>query len=241
MEIIHHKKPELKMPEFSVDGILHKKLDEYEITKLLNRHTFTMYLGRAGSGKSSLMTSLLQTPELFKKVYTHIHYICPPNSRASMKNNVFEKELPPDKIYDDLKTGTLEGIYSRCMAAAELSENNLIIIDDCQAQLKNADVQKQLLHIVSNRRHARTSIWLLAQNYLLTPKQIRMALGSIFAFKVSKPEMVNLFEEVFENKDKFEAIVKLAWKKSHDFVFIDTGSQRIFLNWSEVIFSCDNI
>ena len=68
-----------------------------------------------------------------------------------------------------------------------------------------------------------------------------MALTDIFAFKVSKPEMVNLFEEVFENKDIFEAIVKMAWKKPHDFVFIDTNSQRIFLNWSEVIFSCDNI
>jgi hypothetical protein len=158
-----------------------------------------------------------------------------------MKNNIFEKELPADKIFDDLKTGTLETIYGRCMASAENAENNLIIIDDCQAQLKNADVQKQLLHIVSNRRHARTSIWLLAQNYLLTPKQVRMALTDIFAFKVSKPEMVNLFEEVFENKDKFEAIVKLAWKKPHDFLFIDTNSQRIFLNWSEVIFSCDNI
>ena len=62
-------------------------LDEYEITKLMNRSNFALFLGKAGSGKSTLLISLLQSPSLFKKVYHNIILFCPPNSRASTKND----------------------------------------------------------------------------------------------------------------------------------------------------------
>ena len=52
--------PELRMPAFLVDGELSSKLNDFELTKLLNKHNFTLFLGRAGSGKSSLAISFLQ-------------------------------------------------------------------------------------------------------------------------------------------------------------------------------------
>jgi hypothetical protein len=238
MNIIKNKKPDLKLPVFSVDGELHKKLNEYEITRLLNKHTFTMFLGKAGSGKSSLMISLLNTGELFKKVFNHIFYFCPKNSQASMKDNVFEKNLAEDKIFDELTVASLETVYHRCMDNATEGENNLIILDDMQASLKNIDVQKYLLHIVSNRRHARTSIWLLSQNFLLCPAQIRQSLTDMFIFKVSKREVVNIFEQVFESpKEKFDIVLSLAWKRPHSFLYINTETQRIFLDWDELVFT----
>ena len=50
-----NKKPFLKSPTFTVDGKLNEKLDSIEIFKLMNKSHFCLFLGEAGSGKSSLV------------------------------------------------------------------------------------------------------------------------------------------------------------------------------------------
>ena len=77
IEIKHNEAPNLKKPKFTVDGMLHEKLNEYEITRLMNKANFTLFLGKAGSGKSTLLISMLNTPSLFKKVYHKIILFCP--------------------------------------------------------------------------------------------------------------------------------------------------------------------
>src|ERR1700722_6253403 len=90
------------MPTFIADGQLATKLNDYELTALLNKHNFTLFLGKAGSGKSSLVISLLQTPTMFKKVFHNVILFTPINSRASVKNGFWDKHLPDDQIYDTL-------------------------------------------------------------------------------------------------------------------------------------------
>ena len=53
--IISNKIPTLKMPKFSVDTELDSKLNDYELTSLMNKSNFTLFLGKPGSGKSSLL------------------------------------------------------------------------------------------------------------------------------------------------------------------------------------------
>ena len=89
MNIIKNKEPKLLMPSFSVDTQLSKKLNEYDITRLMNKSNFSLFLGKAGSGKTSLMTSFLKTPALFKKVYHNVFLFMPSNSRNSMEDNFF--------------------------------------------------------------------------------------------------------------------------------------------------------
>ena len=48
--------------------------------------------------------------------------------------------------------------------------------------------------------------------------------------------MKDIFEEQIETmKDKFEEILSLAYKNPHEFLSIDTNTQRCFNNWDEVI------
>ena len=61
----NNKKPKLKAPSFTVDGILNEKLDNIEIFKLMNKSHFCLFLGKAGSGKSSLVISFLNSKEAF--------------------------------------------------------------------------------------------------------------------------------------------------------------------------------
>lgn len=226
--------PPLKKPSFVVDGKLHDKLDEYEITKLMNKHTFSLFLGKAGSGKSTLLISLLQSPQLFKNVYHNIILFCPPNSRASIKND-FWSVLPDEQIYDELNYDNLVEAYSLAEDNASQGFRTLIVLDDVQKFLKG-ECEKLLLHMVNNRRHASLSIWMACQTYKSIPMQVRMGLTSLFIFKINKQEMANIFDEQVEIPDEaFKELVSISYKKPHDFIFIDSNSQRIFLNWNEII------
>lgn len=236
--IKQNEAPELKLPKFTVDDELHKKLNDYELTKLMNQHNFTLFLGMPKSGKSSLTIGFLQTKTMFKGVFHNIFLFCPPNSRASIKNDFWGKNLPEDQIYDDLTLETLGAAYNMAQVDGQEGFQSLIVIDDMQSALKNMDIQKLLLHMVSNRRHAKLSIWLLCQSYFTIPRMVRNSLTNLFVFKVSKNDMTEIFKEVIEmDFDKFTHVLENSFKKKHDFLFINRETKQLFINWDEIIYS----
>jgi energy-coupling factor transporter ATP-binding protein EcfA2 len=228
-----NNEPIMKKPKFSVDGELHKKLNDYEITKLMNKSNMTLFLGRAGSGKSTLLISMLSS--LFNNVFHKIILFCPPNSRASIKND-FWSALPEEQIYDELNYETLNEAYEIAKENADLGCKTLIILDDVQKNLKG-ESEKLLLEMANNRRHASLSIWLACQTYRSIPLQVRAGLTDLFIFKINKNEMHNIFEEQIELDEKiFKEILNLSFKNAHDFLYINSNSKKIFINWDEVIY-----
>ena len=240
--IKRNKEPKLERPTFNVDDELDKKLNEFEITKLMNKSNFSLFLGKAGSGKSSLLISFLKTKKLFKRVYEQIFLFMPANSRASIKGGFFDKYLDPEQIFDDVKLDDLERVYDIAKENALEGNKTLIIFDDVQKYFKQSDNEKLLLHIINNRRHARVSIWFACQTYKSIPPQIRQGLTDIFCFKINKKEMENIFlEQIEQHKEKFIEILEICYKNPHDFLYINTNSQKLFSNWDEIIISTDNI
>ena len=71
MKLKKHQEIKLKLPSFQVDTPLSPHLDEIPLLQLLNKSFACSFIGRAGSGKTSLMTGLLQTKHKFKKVFKH--------------------------------------------------------------------------------------------------------------------------------------------------------------------------
>jgi hypothetical protein len=155
--------PKLLRPKFTVDDELDSKLNDYEITSLMNKSNFTVFLGRAGSGKTSLLTSLINSKTAFKKVFHTIILFMPPNSRNSIKGNFFEDKLPDDQIYDEVTLENLKEVYATAQGNADEGFNTLILFDDVQKYFKG-ECEKFLLHMINNRRHARLSLWVAAQN-----------------------------------------------------------------------------
>lgn len=236
VSIKENPEPPLRKPTFLVDGKLDPKLDNFELTKLMNRSNFTLFCSKAGGGKTTMIISLLNTPALFKNVYHTIYLFMGKNSRDSIKGSFFDKKLPEDQIYDDLTVESLGEVYEKVKTDAEEGYKSLIIMDDVQRNLKNKDVEKMLLHMVNNRRHLGLSIWLANQNYYAMPKQVRFGLTDIFLFNVSKKELDNVNEEHVElPKDTFMKIVKLCFKEPHDFMYVNSNAQRIFANWDSVV------
>ena len=235
LKLKNNKKPNLNIPSFSVDNKLKDKLDNIEIFKLMNKSHFALFLGKAGSGKSSLVISFLNSKEAFKKCFHNIFLFCPANSRSSIKDDFWENNLEEEQIYDDLTIDNLIDAYSKIEQDSLQGFKSLIILDDVQKNLKG-DCEKFLLHIINNRRHNRICIWICCQNYKTIPLQVRLTLTDLFIFKVGKQEIENIYEELTEiDKNKFNIITNNAYKNLGDFIYLNCLSQRLFNNWDEII------
>ena len=235
ISIKKNEEPKLNKPTFSVDGKLHEKLDDFEITKLMNKPNVTLFLGRGGSGKSTLLISFLKSKPLFKRIYHKIILFCPPNSRGSINGDFWAKNLEPEDIYDELTLESLQEAYDIAEANRDEGLRTLIIFDDVQKQMKG-ECEKLILHMINNRRHASLSMWFACQNYINIPKQVRQNLTDLFVFKVSKVEMNNIFTEHLElSKEIFEKLQNMLYKVPHEFLYINTLSGRLFKQWDELI------
>lgn len=238
MKLLKHNYPKLKFPEFQVDEPLSQHLNDDPLLKHLNRSFTTGLIGKAGSGKTSLMVSLLQTPKKMKKIFHKIYLFMPNSSQSSMKNNIFDV-LPDDQKFEGVNFENLSYVYEQLLEQSKENKLSLLIFDDVQSYLKNLEVELNLLHIIANRRHLRTSIFLLCQNFIKIPKQIRMAFTDVFLFNISKEEYKNIYEELLTiPKNEFIEILKYYKKEkeynNNSFIYIH-DYDKVFINWTEIL------
>jgi hypothetical protein len=228
--------PIMPVCEMICDGGLSEKLNKYELTKFLNKHSVNLFCGSAGSGKTSLLYSFFKSGKLLKKVYENIYVFQPINSGDSMSDPLF-KRIPEDQQYSELTPDNLTEVMDK-INNEDPSYNNCIIIDDMTAYLKNYENEKILKNIVFNRRHMRTSIFMLVQSYVSVPLQIRKLFSNLFIFKVNKREFNTIMEENIEKKKELhDEIRNIIFDKPHSYMFLNTDSGRIFKKFDELIFS----
>jgi DNA replication protein DnaC len=85
-------KPPIKKIKFLCDVPIHSKLDDYELTKnSMNRPNTTAFIGRQGSGKTSLMINFVSS--IYKKCFHKIYIFMRETSRNSLDKNIFDKYL----------------------------------------------------------------------------------------------------------------------------------------------------
>ena len=233
ISIKENEKPKLSCSmETNCDLILHEKLNKYELTKFLNKHSTNLIVGRPGSGKSSFLYSLFK--DSLKKVYHHIYYFCPKKSMDSVKNNIFEK-LPEDQIYNELTYENLNDVLYK-INDTDKKYNNVIILDDMGAYLKQNETKQLFKMILMNKRHLSLSLFVLQQTYFSIDKDLRRLFDNFFIYKVNKNELENIFEEVIEHhKEKAMQISKIVYDKPYQFLFIHPDSQRLFKSWDEIL------
>jgi ABC-type dipeptide/oligopeptide/nickel transport system ATPase component len=235
IKIIKNEIPKMKQPKMNVDNILHEKLNNYPLLSTLNKSFILALIGKAGSGKSHFLISMLKSKPLMNKVFENIIIFIPPSSRSSIAGDFWDENLPEENIYDELTLENLMEAYEKCKENAKDGYKSLIIFDDVQKDFKG-QCEKLLQNICNNRRHDRISIIFAVQSYKALSKTARNALTNLIIFKVNKTQMKDIFDEQIETmKEKFEEILNMAYKNPHEFLAIDTNSQRCFNNWDEVI------
>ena len=109
-----------------------------------------------------------------------------------MKQNIFNV-LPDDQVFEDVSQDIFSDVYERLLENTENNHKSLLVFDDVQSYLKNKEVEVNLLHIIANRRHLRSSIFIVAQNYNKIPKNIRQSFTDLFLFNVGKKRIYYYF------------------------------------------------
>jgi len=226
--------PSLSKCEMVCDGGLHEKLNNFELTKFLNSHETNLMIGRPASGKTSLLYSFFKSPKVFRKVFHNIYLFQPSHSRASMKDNIFEK-IPQEQCYEELNYENLQSVMTT-IKDEDKKYNNCIIFDDMTAYLKNGDVKQLLKELIFNRRHLRCTVIFLVQTWYSIEKDIRKLFSNIFCFRVSKQELSTIMDEVVESKAKYmNDIAKIVFDEPYKYLFINVNTQRLFDGWDELI------
>ena len=76
MKIIKHNQPKLLKSEFKCDEILSKYLIDDPLLKNMNKSFCCGLVSKAGGGKTTHLTSLIQTRGFFKKFSIIFIYLC---------------------------------------------------------------------------------------------------------------------------------------------------------------------
>jgi len=161
ISIKKNKSLELSIPDFVCDhNPIGEHLNKYDMLGHLNNYGCNAFIGKPGSGKTSLVVSFLKgkkDKKIFRKCFNHILLVMPESSRKSMKKNIFEKH-DEDKMFEELDSKTISTIYEKLLESSAEKENTLLILDDVGASLKNAEVQQIMRRIIFNRRHLKCQI-----------------------------------------------------------------------------------
>lgn len=233
-------KPELKKTKMVCDCVIDDKLTTYPmVNDCWATTSFNLLLGKMGSGKTSLLVSLMKS--VFKKCFNHIYLVMPESSRNSLQTNIFEKYLPKDQIYSYLDADVLQDIYEKCVENSANEEFSMLIIDDFQNVFKDADVTKTLQKIILKMRHIRTSIWLLQQNFQALPKPLRELTTNVITYNLGKSQMLKLFDEVIQmDKEKFNEIMDLAFVDKYDWLVINLRNKNMYSKFDRIIYEDEN-
>lgn len=244
IKLITNKKPDLPICKMICDVELNPNLNNYELTKFLNKSQSTMIIGRPGSGKTSLLYALFKQdkPNLLKGVFENIFIFQPKESSNSMSDKIFHKNLPEENIFYDLTEDSLNEVFNRIKEDNESDEyvgtmNHCILIDDFTAHLRENPVIKNLLkEILMNRRHLHISIFFLVQSFKSVEPDVRRLIDNFFIYKTSKQGLEQIFHEVIELHTKYILpISNLVFDKKYNFLFLNTESKRMFKGWDEII------
>jgi len=237
MHLKINEAPPMKTISFSCDEEIHHKLNEFPLCRdHLNMYNTTAFIGTQGSGKTSLTINFLSS--FYKKCYHYIYVFMPQTSRNSLKNNIFDKYLPKDQIYEELNGETINDLYAKLKTNSQNGHKSLVIYDDVQKALKDVSVLKSLKNILANQRHLKVVNLILLQNWFALDKSLRELINNVILFKLGKSQTQKVFNEIVEtHRDKFDDIRKLVYDAPHNWLFVNVKSQRMFKCFDEII--CD--
>ncbi len=225
----------LRRPTFTCDSVIHPQIKPC----FPNKSFFMLLVGCAGSGKTSFMVSLLNSPHAYKKVFRHILLLVPPTSRKSLKNDPFVG-LPNDQIFGEFD---IDAVFEKIMSLKENIEPDdpnkhmLVIIDDFASELKNKSARKKLSMLIANRRHMGVSILLLTQYFQSVPKELRQQVSHYCQFRPKNLSDVKRVKDEYLNveSDVADAIYRRCFADEYGFLMLNLNNGKIYCGLDEII------
>eukprot|EP01051_Picozoa_sp_SAG22_P011351 SAG22_NODE_1082_length_5646_cov_20.621597_5_plen_230_part_01 len=180
---------------------------------LPNKNGFAICVtGPSGSGKSSVMFSLIKSKDGYRKRFHKIISVIPESSLNSLKANPL-KDLPEEQRFEDLTLENLDDIIEMVEENREEDLLTLLLLDDVSAELQDPLILKKMMRLYLNRRHLKLSI--ISISHSLTgrgalPYTIRKNLSHLIMFKPSS-SIINLSVELAKHIYAYGTREQLEW------------------------------
>jgi len=205
---------------------------------------FAAFLGPPRSGKTSLATALLtqEYPKLYNGVFHHVYIFMPQASFQSMASPHPFADHNKKKIFHELTEATLQSVVSAIEASTKKGEQSLVLIDDFMSSLKDTTLRKGLERLICNRRHLRTSVWIISQNFNAIPLSTRRLLSNVFLFRSANNKEVDAVRDelIPIEKAHFTSIYNHVFPPGgdpHAFLYIDIATGELFNKFSKIMFA----
>lgn len=157
----------------------------------------TLMVGKRRSGKTKLLTALLDT-KYFKKKFDRIYLFSPTVQLDNTWGDVRNKAVI---FYDEYYDDTIEAIMKLQAATPENErKHQMIILDDFAEKLKGKRGHA-LEKLATKGRHFKLSFIFTTQKYNLAPTVIRNNIDEVIFFKVSNNMELKTIEEEYNQRD----------------------------------------
>ena len=203
---------------------------------LPNKCFTALISARPNSGKSVLCESLIS--KQYRRCFDSVIVCMPETSRSCFANSCLE-HADPSKVFDELNEETVEEVYDLIVANRDAGDEedeeyySLLLLDDCQAALRNKAVERRIRGILANYRHLNVVVLCCVQNYMSVSKQCRDLFRCLFQFATpSRLERQRIHDEWAGalDKNQFSELVNYVWDKKHNFLFVDRQSDTFHKN-----------
>lgn len=200
-------------------------------------------IGPKGSGKSSIVLSLLTSKKSpFRKYFNNILLVSPTAKYDDKMKPLQEEVASEGKYWDTLSEATAEEIIE---TLHELNEahtkkkkiQNLIILDDVTQSFPTGRKPSKISSLFTNSRHLKASVWVISHKYTAMPHVFRNQLDCLFLFRTnSKQEIEGIKRDLTCDEKTFEENLEKATEEDHSFLFINlTGGRcKMYKRFDEI-------
>lgn len=186
----------------------------------------TIFIGRTGSGKTTIVANLLKQKKMLYNYFDKIYVFCLSPCQLLQEHvdliedeNVFTNDDPEElkKLFDVNKNAVKSLGFKR-------APHVLFILDDIIQSTKfmNSSV---LRDIFFGGTHSKCSLWLLSQQYKSVPKRLRINCHSLIVchgITLSEKEaLAEEYQSAYLTKKEFIDLIDYALKDSYSFMFIN--------------------
>ena len=231
--IIEKPNPNLKLTRPAV--IIDTELEPKPKPPLPHKNGFAIAIvGAPGSGKSSVLFSLIKSRDAYRKRFHKVIAVIPSSSLDSLKSNPL-KDLPDEQRFEDLTFDSLEEIVEMVEENREDELLTLLLLDDVSAELQDPIILKKMMRLYLNRRHLKLSIISIAHSLTgkgALPYTIRKNLSHLILFKPSSSLDILNSDFLHMPKDKFKELTDYVYKDPHDHLMIELNRNKLYKNFN---------